>query len=380
MRTILALTLTLATLVASAGAGEPDDRLLRMDDVARGRAGIRTDLALAGDESGAGTAPSLRLTGRAVVPNAAIDVIAAPVAGRVVALQVNAGDRIPAGHVVARLQGAALIDAQREYLAARVAADLARSRAARDEKLAASGLIATNRLDATRAELSLAEGMLASQRQMLRLFGLDGTQIERLRSAADIRPYVELRAPRGGIVLEIDATLAAALEAGAPVLRVAAIGTLWLELAASREQARILAVGDAVRVAGCSAAGRVIAAAAQLAAASQVLVIRASLPAEDGCVLPNQYVEADVAPAAGRAAGLVSLPRAAVISRGKGHHAFVASADGFRVVDVEPVRALGDRQLVRGGVRPGDAVAVSGIAALKGAWLGLGQPADSGVP
>jgi hypothetical protein len=181
-------------------------------------------------------------------------------------------------------------------------------------------------------------------------------------------------------VLEIDATLAAALEAGAPVLRVAAIGTLWLELAASREQARILAVGDAVRVAGCSAAGRVIAAAAQLAAASQVLVIRASLPAEDGCVLPNQYVEADVAPAAGRAAGLVSLPRAAVISRGKGHHAFVASADGFRVVDVEPVRALGDRQLVRGGVRPGDAVAVSGIAALKGAWLGLGQPADSGVP
>jgi membrane fusion protein, heavy metal efflux system len=377
---ILPVLLLAAALPAWTATPRADERV-PLGAAARERAGIRTEAAVDA-AAAAGPAPALRLNGRVVVPNAAIDIVSAPLGGRLAALSVNTGQRVRAGETVARLQGPELIEAQRAYLAAMVAADLARSRLVRDEQLAQSGLIPTNRLEATRAEARLADANLAGQRQLLRLFGLDSAAIGRIRDAADIRTEVDLRAPRAGVVLQVDAGLAQVLEAGAPVLRIAAADTLWIDLQATREQARGLAVGDVVRVSGCAGDGRLLSAGAQLDAASQTLLLRAAVPAADGCILPNQFVLVEVAPRSAREAGLVSLPREAVVRRGSTQHAFVARDGGFVAVEVEVVRTVGDRQLVRGGgVQAGEQVAVSGTAALKGAWLGLGQPADAeGTP
>ncbi|MEO6186885.1 MAG: efflux RND transporter periplasmic adaptor subunit, partial [Steroidobacteraceae bacterium] len=109
---------------------------------------------------------SLLLAGRIVVPNTALDLVLAPVAGRVEALLVDPGQKVRAGQALARLFSAEFVSLQRELVAARIRAGLARSRAERDAGLHEEGIIARNRLEESRALLAEAEAALGEQAQL----------------------------------------------------------------------------------------------------------------------------------------------------------------------------------------------------------------------
>ena len=55
-----------------------------------------------------------------------------------------------------------------------------------------------------------------------------------------------------------------------------------------------------------------------------------------------------------------------------GDYVFVRRAAGFAAVAVERIAADGDRLVVRGPLTVDDEIAVSGVAAIKGAWMGIG--------
>lgn len=341
-------------------------------------AGIEVEVARAAsvDVQALTQAAGLRLMGQVVTPGNDTGVVLSAVAGQLELVYVHIGATVRAGEPLARVYSAELASMQREYLHARASAALAEARLARDEALFKEGIIADARLRESRAAREMTLATKHEQHRLLRLAGYSDAQIDSL-TPDSISSSVVLRARSGGVVLEQPAQVGQHVEAGTALLRLAPTGKWWLELEASQAQAGGIRLGDRVRVDGCRVAGRVIAIGGQLRNASQTLPIRAEIADAASCLRPNQYIEAEVLREA--AAGLVSVPASAVVRNGSGEFVFVEKDGTFQPTQVAVARREGARALVRAGIEPGVRVASSGLAALKGAWLGLGpQPNTPG--
>jgi multidrug efflux pump subunit AcrA (membrane-fusion protein) len=58
---------------------------------------------------------------------------------------------------------------------------------------------------------------------------------------------------------------------------------------------------------------------------------------------------------------------------GKQAYVFVRTPDGFEARPVKVVASAGQRTRVQGALKTGEQIAVSGIVAIKGAWLDAGE-------
>lgn len=364
--------LVAALLACAAPAAEAPIQKISMND-AQLKAGAVTFAAARGVDAGAaptGTGLSLRLSGRAMVPNAALDQVLAPVDGRIEALLADPGQNVRAGQALVRIRSAEVLELQRELIAARARAGLTDSRAKRDQQLNAEGIISRNRLLESQAAATEADAALRAQVQMLRLAGFSDSALGRIQDADDITPVVTLAAPRAGRVLQQSVTVGQSVAMGDPLLRVASLDRLWVEMQATRDQAQGIRSGDAVAVAGCPEAGKVIASAVLLDPQSQTVTVRAEIPRAADCLSPNQFVEAQLSPRA--AAGLVSVPDSSVVQHAGGMYVFLRTSGGVQPVAVQVERRANGSAWIRGKVDAGAQVASTGLAAIKGSWLGLG--------
>lgn len=360
-----AMWTALACLAGAAVAAEPP---IRLSAEQMQTAGIAFSRAAAPDNA---AGASLQLTGRVVVPNGELELVLAQTDGRVESLLVNPGQQVRAGQALVRLHSAEILATQRELIAARAHAEAASQRATRDEALHAEGIIALNRLEESRAMLAAADATLREQQQLLRLAGMSAAALEALRGAEDISPSLVLNARRNGRVLQQLVAPGEAVMAGTPLLHIASLELLWVELQASRTVAQRIHEGDAVQIDGCSTPARVIASALQLDPLSQTVEVRAELRAPAGCIAPNQFVAARVTPR-GAAPGLVQIPASALVQHQGNNYVFVRDASGLipRVVSVE--RRAGNTAWIAAGLAINEEVASAGLAAIKGSWLGLG--------
>ena len=323
-------------------------------------AGVRTHrLGDAGAAAGAGPV----LQGQVELPPQATEVLSSPLAGVVQQVMVAPGQRVKAGEVVARLASPELLIWQRELLQARSQSRLAADKLARDERLYAEGIIPGARVQASRADSEQAQLALQERRQALQVLGLpDGA----------LQAQMRLRAAAAGTVLEVAALPGQRLEAGMPVAKIARSGQLALALQATPEQARRLRVGDTLSVAGCKSPARLAAITPQVHRANQSVQLRADFVAAEDCLRLQQFVEATVQPAPAGAVSPLNLPEHAVVRQDGKAYVFVRNRQGFVPTAVELGVQDSGVWPVRRGLKAGDEVAVSGIAALKGAWLGLG--------
>lgn len=326
------------------------------------KAGVAT-AALADFKAAGG----IRLPAQAVVPPAQIEVIAAPLPAMVAAVRVAHGETVTKGQVLVRLQGAPLLELQRDFAQARAQAALAAENLRRDESLFADGIIAQGRLSATRAAERQAALALAEKSQSLRLAGLaEPGEKGGLASGADIR------APFDGVVLEAAAQPGQRVDAMTPLFKLGRISPLWLEIQATPAQAAGIAVGDRVDVPGCPSGGRITVIAPQVDAHDQSLRLRALLPYRIACVRPYQYVQIDVKPAEKATSYAWRVPSAALTRHLSRTWVFVEEDGGFRPVVVQVLEESAQSSRVAVPVDASARIAVKGIATLKGAWLGLG--------
>jgi membrane fusion protein, heavy metal efflux system len=310
----------------------------------------------------------LRLPAQVVVPPAQIEVIAAPLAGMVAAVRVAYGETVRKGQVLARLQGAQLLELQRDFANARAQAELAAENRRRDESLFADGIIAGSRLSTTRAAERQAGLQLAERRQTLRLAGVTEPDAR----TAGLSGSADIVAPFDGVVLEASAQAGQRVDSMTPLFKLGRLSPLWLEIQAAPGQAAGVAPGDAVSVAGCAQAGRVTLVAPAMQAASQSLLIRAELAGVRGCVMPFQYVQASIVSASQTAAGTWRLPPAALTRHQGQTWVFLEAAEGFKPVAVKIVAESPEAALVAGELSANAKLAIRGTATLKAIWLGLG--------
>jgi len=140
--------------------------LVRLTPEQVNRAGVVTT-ALADMKAGG----AIRLPAQVVVPPSQMEVIAAPLPAMVGAVRTAYGETVKKGQILARLQGAQLLELQRDFANTQAQAGLAAENLRRDESLYADGIIAQGRLSATRAAERQAAMLLAERRQALRLAG-----------------------------------------------------------------------------------------------------------------------------------------------------------------------------------------------------------------
>lgn len=326
--------------------------------------------------SGAG---AVVLQGTVVLPAQQSDVVSMPVAGVVQAVLVAPMQTVRAGQAVARIMSPELAQWQREWLLAETQARLAQSKAQRDEQMFAEGIVSEHRRNESRAQYEMASVAVRERRQALRLAGVSEAALAQASRTAGLSPQLTLAAPVAGTVLEQIAMPGQRLEAGSPVAHIARAGRLAIELQASREQAQALRVGDALGVDGCKTPARITALSPQLSSATQGVQLRAELTGREDCLRINQFVQLRwQGSATATGTGAVSVPAAAVVQQGGRHYVFVRQPQGFRAVVVTLGTGGGSEVLITSGLRAGDEVAVKGVAAIKGAWLGLGAEAGAG--
>lgn len=361
-----ALFLAVAAAHAAAQSAAP---LVPFSPLQAERAGVA--LAPVADAARAAASGGLRIAGTALLPNDAVEMASAPLAGTVQAVRVSRLQRVARGEVLARLHSPQLLEWQRDFAQSSAQASLAAKKLARDEALFREGIVSESRVQEARSAHAQAAVAARERRQALRLAGLSEAALGQLAAGGALSAVLAVTAPADGVVLELLASPGQRLDAGAPVARIGRTARLVLELQASREQSAAVRVGDRVTVEGCPQPGRIAALGPQVDTASQTVPMRAELPGAQACLRANQYIEATVE-ARAVPPGTLLVPSRALVRQGGRDYVFVREHGGFRPVPVARESGTGERIAVRGALAPGAEVAVAGLAALKGAWLGMG--------
>jgi membrane fusion protein, heavy metal efflux system len=304
------------------------------------------------------------LPARVVVPNEQMRVLAAPVGGMIEMLAVAPGSTVRRGQVLARLASPQALELQRDALQSGSQAALLQQSLKRDEQLFAEGLIAESRLQASRAAATQAVAQASERRQGLALAGV---------APGKLGGPLELTAAIDGVVLEQGAQLGQRVAASTLIYRIARLSPLWLEIQVPVDVATGLREGMPIRIAGSEVSGKLIAVGRAVDAASQTVLLRASVSNGAETLRPGQVVEVD-SPAGTRQQ---DLP-ASVLAYHQGNSiVFVQTASGDKGPQFEArkVRILsqGGNSVVLEGLKTGELVAVKGISGLKAMLSGVGK-------
>lgn len=316
------------------------------------------------------TAFGQELPAQVTVPPSQVRLVTAPQAGLLEQLHVAVGEEVVIGQVLAQLRSPALVALQRDFLQALSQQRLAASAHERDQTLFNEGIIAQRRQLETQSQYEEQTAMLEERKQALLLAGMSPEDIRLLESKRQLSPLLKLRAPATAIVLERGAEPGQRLEISDLIFRIANLDPLWLEIRAPVEFLQTLSIGAAVKVPAYGVEGRLIAIGHDVDPASQTVVVRAEINVGAGSVRPGQYVTASVAGMPGE--NRYQVPAAAVVRSGQHSIVYVQTGSGFDPRIVTVLGSQGGKTVIEVTLKSDERIAVTGLAAIKGASMGLG--------
>ena len=321
--------------------------------------------------AGIGTAPierekggaDLTLPGTVAIPQQQIRVVSAPAGGLVEEILVPTDEPVKAGQPIARLRSPAIVEAQRQFLAAIADEALSGDRLRRSELLFEGKALPERDLRVAQTEATQAKSRLDERTQILSLMGMTDTEVNTLREARRIFPTVTLTAPINGTVTVRHVGPGERIEPSAPVFTIAELDPLWVNIQVPAARLPNVTVGAEVSLPAYRAGGKIIRLGRTVDAATQSAIAVAEISSNNGAVRPGLAVSVSV--------HLVSdgtnewaVPAAAVVRHGDRSWVFVRSQDGFVARPVQVLSQNSRGVSVRGGFHADDQIAVRGILAL----------------
>ena len=313
---------------------------------------------------------SRKYTAEVVVPPTQVRIISAPQQGLIDVMHVAMGQEVKKGQVIAHLSSPDLVGLQGEYLQVRTKKKLAASALARDSELLKDGIIAQRRYLETQSAHEELSASLAEKRQALRLAGMNDAAINHLNSAKGLQSGMAIVSPIDGQIIEQMVSVGQRVDSAMPLYKIANLDPLWLEINVPIDAAMQLKKGMLVNVPKLHASGKVITVMRSVNKASQTMQVRAEVQQGAENLALGQFVEAEIQIQAQSQS--FALPSAAIVRNGKQTVVFKQTAKGFESVPVTVVAEQGGNTLVQGDFSGQENIAVTGLAALKGSWLGLG--------
>ena len=316
--------------------------------------GIRTEAA-----RDAGALPLGTVPGQVTLPPDARVAVTAPFAGAAVRLFVIEGQKVRRGQPLGVIRAAQSVEYGAALSRSQAELGLAEARAKRLNQLAEEGIVAGARADEANAQLRQAQASVAENRRLLALGGAgpDGT--------------MTLRAPIAGRVAHV------AIETGGPVDGMTApfvienTSAYRLDLQLPERIAQHVRPGMGVEVKLPSAgkdgepltvSGSILSVAASLDPMTRSVMAKASIASAPGLVAGKGVM---VVIKGSGATGGTSVPSVAVTRIDGQDYVFVSDGPRFSRRKVTVAAEAGGRSVIGEGLKPGERVAVNGVAELK---------------
>jgi RND family efflux transporter MFP subunit len=289
----------------------------------------------------------------------AVDIVS-EAGGEIVAINHDVGDRVPAGRLLAavdkQVARESLKQAEAAALAARARFDIAKNEFRRDSTLLQTGDIAAAVYENSRLAYQAAEA--------------DMMNAEAARALAQrALAETDIRTPFAGTLSRRYCDIGTYIVPGQPVFRIVDIDSLRLKLGISQKSITRLAAGMRVTITSAALAGRVFEGtirsispeADEVSHTFSIEVIFPNPPDDrlrDGLVVDATLL-IEEHPA------VLSIPREAVLKQKEESFVFVVedSLAKRRTVELGPI--IGERYLIRSGLREGDQVVVVGMRNLR---------------
>ncbi len=319
--------------------------------------------------------------------------LSSPSRGRIVAIDVAAGEHVRAGQWLAALDEFDLSDVHSQVASAsavltdaQVSANAAHAALARATELVATGGIAQSELERRRAVAASAQATLKSRQadlqkwlgmqQRLMPIGSATTGGNEPPALARLSPRDTLGAlvaPFDGVINSVGAAVGDIVDTSSPIVTMADLSTMWVQANVSERDAAAVHPGQTVKMRidaypDRQFTGRVIDVADQADANTGTVAVRCELPNNDGALRANMFATVDIEAPLGHDSVLV--PDAALqdvngqtavfVPAGNGHFTWHAVGTGFA--------AKGMTEIVS-GVSAGTPVVTDGSYWLKAALL-----------
>lgn len=300
----------------------------------------------------------------AVVEAVRSSAVAAPVAGAIVALEVQAGDRVRAGQTLVRVDARAAEQtataSEAQLRSAQAQLEVARKDLERQQQLFDRQYISQAALDRAESQFKAAQAQAAAQ--------MAQAGAARTQSGLHV-----LRAPFAGVVAEVPVALGDMALPGKPLLVLYEPGALRVVAALPQSLLGAPTAGLKVEFPGLPEDSRwVVPSASQLQwlptvdPATHTVQLRIALPAGQPGLAPGLFARVWLpVPSAGGAERLF-VPASSVVRRAEMTGLYIVDSEGrARLRQVRLGRAQGDQVEVLAGVAAGERVALDPQAAAR---------------
>jgi len=295
------------------------------------------------------------------------------VPGRIEEILATPGSRVKRGEPVLLMHSHALHGLQADFLRAAERLRLAEIRLEAGRKLLELEGISRIELEDREQQAFGARLEVEATRAELKDLGYTETELEEIANRRNPDPHLTIRAPAGGVVLELGVEPQEWVQAYRLLMVIGDPSRVELELQIPPDQASSVSRGDLVEfipVARPEAVGHatVVTSVPQVDPTTRTIVIRASISDSQAPLVPGVFVEGSLTH--GEARSAPSVPEAAVTRLGDNDVVFVqVGPDTFEIRPVVLGQFNGTRFEVKSGVEPGEDVVVKGVFFLKSAVL-----------
>jgi len=312
-------------------------------------------------ESGSG---ELVVPGVVAVPPQQLRIVATPAAGLVETLLVAVDEDVKQGAPIATLKSSELVEAQRAFLHAVSDANLAAEKLRRDEQLFKEHIIAERRLIVTRAEATQARSALEERRQILTLAGMTDQEIETLQRDRKLASSLVVRAPIAGTILQRHGTTGERVQASAPLVTIARLDPIWVNLQVPLGRAAALDNVNRVHLPSAGIDGRLIRIGRTVDAATQSVTAVAEFRPGRSSLRPGQAVQAIMRLSGSNGAMQWRVSADALVNFKNHNWVFVRAPEGFIATPVTLLSETPQYASVQGALKAGERVATRGLLTL----------------
>lgn len=284
-------------------------------------------------------------------------------------VQVDVGDQVRRGDVLARVDSAELGRAKADYLANLALVDLAQKNVDRLESLAQKGITAEKDLLEAETRSREVQVNLARSRQVLLTLGVTPRQIDRFVTSGEPDSVLEIVAPQDGVVVERRAVEGEAVQPTSHLFSVADLATMWVTVDVLERDLLAVRVGQPV-VFQVSAfpsrefPGKLTWVSPEINERTHTVQARVVLENSDGLLRAHMFGRARIEASAPRQALLV--PKTSVQTHQGTQVVFVKQSDTvYKPRTVQVKKRSGDLWEIESGLQSGEAVVTTGSFLFK---------------
>lgn len=295
------------------------------------------------------------------------------IAGRIVSIKSQVGDRVRAGQVLAELESSEVGQAQAAYLTARATSLAAQANLRRERELAERKVSSERERELAEAAAITEQAQLAAATQRLRALGLRQDDIKQI--APERAGIVPLYSPIDGTIIARSISLGQSVQPATDAFSVANLSQLWVQLDLFEKDLPYVHADQRAEVRtevypGKSFPARVAYVGQVIDEKTRTAPVRIEFDNKEGLFRPGQFVTATLQGDASRVLSeVLAVPRKAVLTVEGRPLVFVQEGGGFAKRAVELGASGGGLVEVRSGVAAGDKVAVDGGFLLKSELL-----------